>query len=344
MNSGFGMQLFAAFKRMPAYGLASGLLLLAALLALLNGSMSLPWQVLFDRQSFAMEQAVLWHIRLPRVVLAILVGGSLAYAGAAIQGLFRNPLAEPGLIGVASGSALAVGLYIVFLDGVLSGYWALYGLNLFAFAGGCIASFLVLKVVRHWAAGSVTVLLLVGLAFNAITMSGNGLLTFISDDQQLRTMTFWTMGSLGRAEWGSVIASATLMVPALFWLRRYGAALNLMQLGERETEYSGFDVRRIQRQVILASAVLVGAAVAAAGIVGFVGLIVPHLVRLVWGANHRTLLPLSFLLGGALLALADTGARTLISPAELPVGIVTSLLGGPFFLWLLISQFRKNRL
>ncbi|MCV6604902.1 MAG: iron ABC transporter permease, partial [Porticoccaceae bacterium] len=264
--------------------LLSPLILLAAMVtALLNGAMALPLQSLWGGEQFAAEQAVLWHIRLPRVLLAVLVGGSLAYAGAAIQGLFRNPLAEPGLIGVASGSALAVGLYIVFLDGVLSGYWALYGINLFAFVGGCAVSFFVLKVVRRWAGGSVVALLLVGLAINAITMSGNGLLTYISDDQQLRTMTFWTMGSLGRAEWGSLLASATLIVPALLWLRRYAVALDLMQLGERETEYSGFEVRRIQRNVIIASAVLVGAAVAAAGVVGFVGLIVPHLVRLLWG-------------------------------------------------------------
>ena len=330
--------------RMPAQLLLLMALLLAVVFALLCGAMKLPLQALWNGSQFATEQAVLWQIRLPRVLLAILVGGALAYAGAAVQGLFRNPLAEPGLIGVASGSALAVGIYIVFLDGVLSGYWALYGLNLFAFAGGCVASFLVLNVVRRWAGGSVTALLLAGLAFNAITMSGNGLLTYISDDQQLRTMTFWTMGSLGRSEWGALLVSATLIIPALIWLRRYALALNLMQLGERETEYSGFDVRRIQRNVILASAVLVGAAVAAAGVVGFVGLVVPHLVRLVWGANHRTLLPLSFLLGGVLLVLADTAARTLIAPAELPVGVVTSLLGGPFFLWLLITQFRKSGL
>lgn len=337
-----GMTATASRLRRNPFTLAIGLLCLlvvAAVGALLSGAMKLPLQAVLAGSELSVEHAVLWHIRLPRILLAILVGGGLAYAGAVIQGLFRNPLAEPGLIGVANGSALAVGLYIVFFSGLLPGYWGLYSLNLFAFVGACIASVLVLKVVQRWAKGSVTALLLVGLAFNAIAASGIGLLTFLSDDEQLRTMAFWTMGSFGRSEWGNVVVTVTLMVPAIVWLSRFAMPLNLMQLGEREMEYTGMETARIKRNVILGTAVLVGSAVAAAGVIGFVGLLVPHLVRLFAGGNHRVVMPLSFLVGSVLMVLADTAARTVIAPAELPVGIVTSLLGGPFFMWLLLRQF-----
>lgn len=309
-----------------------------AFVSLLNGAMKLPLRALFVGEGMQVERAVIWHIRLPRILLCMIVGGGLAYAGAAIQGLFRNPLAEPGLIGVASGSALGASLFIVLFAQSVQGYLGLYGINAFAFAGACVSGFLVLGIVQRWSGGSVLALLLVGLAFNAIAEAGRGLLTYISDDEQLREAAFWTMGSFGRAEWGNVIVTVSLMLPAAFWLQRFSYALNLAQLGEREMEYTGVDSGRIKRHVVITTSVMVGSAVAAAGIIGFVGLVVPHLVRLVIGANHCHLMPLSFLVGSILVVGADTLARLIIAPAEMPVGILTSLLGGPFFLWLLYRQ------
>lgn len=321
-----------------------GGLLIVTLAALSFGAVQLSFHKLLSAQTLSIEHTVLWHIRLPRVLLCILVGGALGYAGAAIQGLFRNPLAEPSLIGVAAGASLGVGLFVVFFAEVVQGYLGLYGMNTFAFGGAFISSMLVLRVVDRWASGSVMVLLLVGLAFNAIASAGSSLLTYFSNDEQLRTLTFWAMGSFGSAIWSNVLVSATLIVPATLWLRRFAMPLNLIQLGERDMAYSGVDPRRVKRHVILCTAVLVGAAVAAAGMIGFVGLMIPHLIRLLVGAEHRKLLPLSFIAGGLLMVVADTLARTLIAPSEMPVGVLTSVLGGPFFLWLLYQQLgRLNR-
>ncbi|MFP1725487.1 FecCD family ABC transporter permease [Lonsdalea quercina] len=288
-----------------------------------SSSESLPWQV--------------WlNIRLPRVLLAVLVGVALALSGAAMQGLFRNPLADPGLLGVSSGAALGVGLSVVVpvaLPAVIALYWPM----LAAFAGG-VAIMLLLFSLSISATSPLSRLLLAGIAINALCGSATGVLSWISNDQQLRQLSLWGMGSLGQAQWSSVAGVASLVLPCAWWLQRLARQLNLLQLGDEEAHYLGVDVRRTRRQVVILSAVLVAAAVAVSGIIGFVGLVMPHLIRITLGADHRWLLPGSALGGALLLLLADTLARTMVAPAEMPVGLLTSLVGGPWFLWLILRH------
>lgn len=280
------------------------------------------------------QENVVWLLRIPRVAFALLVGGGLALSGAAMQGLFRNPLADPALTGVSGGAALgAVGAIVFGASG--AGLWLLSGC---AFAGGFAAALLVTRLARVDGRTSVSHMLLAGIAINAFTWSGIGLATYFADDAQLRGITFWNLGSLGAASWKSLAVLAPFVfVPAVF-LYRQTRVLNALLLGESEAGQLGFDVESAKRGVVLATAVLVGGAVAATGIIGFIGLVAPHLVRLVIGANHRSLLPASVLLGALLLLLADTLCRTMAAPAEIPIGVVTALLGAPFFLYLLQSR------
>lgn len=308
-------------------------------LALWQGAIRIGWSTLFD-DTLLLERAILFDIRLPRVALAVLVGGGLAYAGAALQGLLRNPLADPGLIGVSSGGALAAGLYIVLLADRIHGWPALYAQSAITFAGALGACALIFRFAQRRADGSIVALLLVGIAFNAIALAGIGLLTFFSNDEQIRSYSFWTLGTLARSDWQHVLAIGSLMLPAAWWLQRQAQALNVLQLGERDAQFSGVDSARAKRAVLFAVALLTAATVAAAGLIGFVGLMAPHWLRLCGIGDHRVLLPLSALAGAILLVFADTLARTLVIPAEMPVGILTSLLGGPFFLWLVQRRWR----
>ncbi|WP_265332206.1 FecCD family ABC transporter permease [Sneathiella sp. P13V-1] len=285
------------------------------------------------------QKMVLSEIRLPRILLACLVGTALGISGAAMQGVFRNPLADPSLIGISGGASLSVALMIVIV-GPLPGLLGMYGLGLAAFSGGLATSLLILHLARIGGAFSVMHMLLAGIAFNALTMSGTGFLMFLSDDQEMRALTFWTMGSLGGALWPSVIFLATLLIPTLFLLLRSASDLNVFMLGEENASYVGVDTKRLKRNVIVMSALSVGAAVAVSGLIGFIGLVVPHLVRLTISSDHKYLFPLSALMGAGLLLLADTIARIIVLPSEMPVGILTSLIGGPFFLWLLMKQLR----
>ena len=289
--------------------------------------------------SYGLDQdAVLWSIRLPRVVLGILVGGGLAMAGAALQGVFRNPLADPGLIGVSSGASLGA------VAAIVLGFSAAGSntLPLVAFVGGVAATLVVYGIARFDGRTEVVTLLLTGLAVNALCGAGVGYLLFIADDQQLRGVVFWSLGSLGGATWPLVLAAAPFILVAALVLPLLARALNLMLLGEREARHLGVEVERVRVLVIVLAALATGAAVAVAGIIGFVGLIVPHLVRLMAGPDHRLLLPASALLGASLLLFADLFARTVAAPAELPLGVVTALLGGPFFLWLLRRTRREH--
>lgn len=289
------------------------------------------------------HEAVLWSIRVPRIVLGLLVGGALAMAGAALQGLFRNPLADPGLIGVSSGAALGAVSTIV-LAGVLPAtLGAALGTALLptaAFLGGLLATVLVYRLATRDGITDTSTLLLAGIAINAIAGALIGLLIFLADDAQLRTTTLWLLGSLGGATTEVLLWVAVPTLAGLALLRRETMALNAFLLGEREAGHIGIDVRGVRRRIVALSALLVGAAVAFTGMIGFVGLVVPHLLRLAFGPDHRLVLPGSALLGGALLVLADLGARTLAAPAELPIGVLTSLVGGPFFLILLLQRRR----
>ncbi|MGF1644637.1 MAG: FecCD family ABC transporter permease [Thiotrichales bacterium] len=284
------------------------------------------------------ERTVLETIRAPRVALGALVGAGLGVAGAAMQGLFRNPLADPALVGVSSGAALAAVSMIVLGATVFkawSGWLGLYALPVAAFAGGVLATLVVYRFANVGGRTVVASMLLAGIAVNAIAAALTGALTFIADDAQLRTLTFWTLGSLGGASWERVGIVFTFLLIPLILIPRHARALNALLLGESEAMHLGYDLERLKRRIVLLVALCVGAAVSMTGIIGFIGLVVPHLIRLAIGPDHRALIPASALLGATLLLLADLLARTAVAPAELPIGIVTAAIGGPFFLWLL---------
>jgi iron complex transport system permease protein len=300
--------------------------------------LELPWT--FTTQ----QELILLAIRLPRVLLGMLIGAGLAISGAAMQGLFRNPLADPGLIGIASGAALAVVVVIVMGTTVLHGFPSLLGpftLPIAAFVGGVLTTAVVYRLASQGSQTSVATMLLAGIAINALAGAGTGLFTFVATDVQLRTVTFWSLGSLGAATWSALLAAAPFLLAAILLLPRLSRRLNVLLLGEAEARHLGIDVEHVKRTVVILVAMAVGAAVSVAGIIGFLGLVVPHLLRLVIGPDHRSLLPGVALFGASLLIGADLVARTLVAPAELPLGIVTAMLGTPFFLYLLLRHRRQ---
>jgi iron complex transport system permease protein len=275
---------------------------------------------------------VFWNIRLPRVVLAALVGAALALAGAGVQGLFRNPLADPGLIGVSAGAAVgAVACFYLGWQGLLAG-WLLPGM---AFGGGLLAVAALRAFNTGFEAGGTGKLILAGVALNAMLGSVLGLFLFSASDSALRSMTFWTLGGCGGANWAQNAVLTVFLAAGAFMLFRRGRALDALQLGEAQASHLGVPVARVRGEVIVASALLVGAATAFAGVIGFIGLVAPQMARLLLGGLHARILPGALLLGAILVVLADLGARTLVAPAELAVGIITAAAGGPFFLWLL---------
>ncbi|HBA36021.1 MAG TPA: heme ABC transporter permease [Gammaproteobacteria bacterium] len=290
-------------------------------------------------------QQIITSIRFPRVALAVLVGAGLAISGAAMQGLFRNPLADPALIGISSGAALAAVAVIVLGATLLSGYtafWGIYALPVAAFLGGLVTTFLVYQFSNFNGRTSVSTMLLAGIAINALTIAVTGLLTYMANDEQLRTLTFWSMGSLGGASWDELRVAAPILLLSIVLIPLQASALNALLLGESEALHLGYNLERVKRGLIVLVALCVGVSVSFTGIIGFIGLITPHLLRLSIGPDHRFLLPFSALLGASLLLASDLLARTLVSPAELPIGIITSLVGGPFFLWLLLRQRRRG--
>ncbi len=327
----------ALFRSNHQRWLLLGLLLAGCLLlATLSGGVKLSLQGLMHDE---LERQVFFSIRLPRLLLALVVGATLAISGAAMQGLFRNPMADPSLIGIAGGAALAVGIAIV-LVGPRTSWLGLYGNSIAAFSGAIAASTLLLALARRSQAG-VLGLLLAGIAINALAMAGTSLMSYLANDQQLRSLSLWQMGNLGHALWPQVAVCASVALPAVWLIGRSARQLDLLQLGEAEARSLGVDATRLERRILVACALAVGACVAMAGMIGFIGLMVPHLMRLALGAAHRALLPASALAGASLLLAADSLARTLVMPAELPVGILTSLLGAPYFLWLL-SRLGRN--
>jgi len=321
--------------------IALSLWMLAAILTIMTlaasgaGALHLPVSLLWRGSDETLRQIWL-TIRLPRVLLALVTGGSLALAGCVMQGLFRNPLADPGLLGISSGAALAVALWVV-IPLSLPALMMLYAPMIAAF-GGALAATLVIFVLSQQRNSTLSRLLLVGIALNALCGAAVGVLSWLSNDAQLRQLSLWGMGSLGQAQWSTLLAVTSLMVPGVLMIWRLACALNLLQLGEEEAHYLGVAVVKVQRILLLCSALLVAAAVAVSGVIGFVGLVVPHLIRMWLGADHRAVIPGSVLAGASLLLVADTVARTLVAPAEMPVGLLTSLLGAPWFLWLIFRR------
>jgi iron complex transport system permease protein len=287
------------------------------------------------------DRLVLWSIRLPRIAMACLIGAMLAAAGTIMQGLFRNPLAEPGLVGVSAGAALAAASTIVLGDRLLAGSGVrlpFAALPIMAFLGALITTAVLYRFATREGRTSIATLLLAGLAIGALAQAAIGLLIFMADDRQLRDITFWTLGSLSGSTWGKAGAIAPFLLVLLLALPFIVNGLDLMVLGEAEAFHMGVAVERLKRAAIVLVAAAAGAAVAFAGIIGFVGIVVPHLLRLALGPGHRVLLPASLCFGAILLLAADTVARVLVAPAELPIGIVTAVMGAPFFLALLMRQ------
>lgn len=287
------------------------------------------------------QAAVLLTIRLPRVLLGVLVGAGLAVSGAAIQGLFRNPLAAPGLIGISSGAALAAVTVIVLGATALEGLSQVLGrftLPVAAFLGGVTTTWLIYKLSNQGGTTQVATMLLAGVAINALSGAATGVLTFMATDEQLRSITFWSLGSLGGASWQALSAAAPFILVPLLATPFLAQPLNALLLGEAEAGHLGVPMERVKRWLVLWVALAVGASVAVCGAIGFIGLVVPHLLRLMVGPDHRLVLPGSALFGASLLLASDLLARTVVVPAELPIGIVTSLMGGPFFLWLLLRK------
>ena len=297
------------------------------------GWIGIDWEATFTQQ----ESAVLWAIRMPRVLQTALVGGSLAIAGAALQGVFRNPLADPGVIGVSAGASLGAIASIGFGMTIFGRFTT----PVIAFVAGVLTTFIVFSLSRHNGRTEVVTLILTGVAINAIAGALVGLVITIADDAALRSISFWSLGSVAGASWKSVGAMAPFAFLGFILLPKWGGALNLFVLGERDARHLGVDTERIRVGVLLVTAAVVGCAVAFSGTISFIGLVVPHAIRLAVGPDHRVLLPASALGGAALLMYTDLLARTVASPIEVPLGVVTALIGGPAFL-LLLDRTRRQ--
>ncbi|RFC63657.1 iron ABC transporter permease [Fulvimarina endophytica] len=287
------------------------------------------------------DRVIVWQIRLPRVLLGALVGASLAICGAVMQGLFRNPLADPGLIGISSGAALAAVATIVLSGGILAPFAAItgiYALPIAAFCGGLLTTLLIYRIGTRSGRSSMGLILLAGIAIAALGGALTGFLLYLSNDQQLRDITFWSLGGLGGASWTKLLAGAPMMLAAILAAPFLARGLNGIVLGEAEAFHMGVDVQWLKRASVILVALATGAAVAMSGTIGFVGIVVPHLLRLWIGPDHRALLPASALGGAILLILADMVARTVVAPAELPIGILTAALGAPVFLSILLCR------
>lgn len=287
------------------------------------------------------DRIVLFDIRLPRLILGILVGAALAVSGALMQGLFRNPLADPGLVGISAGAGLGAIVAIV-LGGLapvavtrLVGY---YLVPLAAAFGGWGAMYVLYRVATRRGRTSVATMLLAGIALAALTGAVSGILIYKASDAQLRDLTFWGMGSLAGATWTKVLTALPIICAALVVSPFVARGLNGLALGEAAAGHLGINIQRVKSAAILSVAGATGAAVAVSGGIGFIGLVVPHMLRLAIGPDHRFLIPNAALLGATLLLAADAISRTVIQPAELPIGIVTAVMGAPVFLWILLRN------
>ena len=323
----------------------------AALIALTVGAAGIPlarlpaalglWTDALGQSAGARDQLVLWSIRIPRIAAAAMVGALLAASGAIMQGLFRNPLADPALVGVSSGGAFAAAAAIVFTDSQLGEslrFMQNQLLPLAAFVGSLATTIILYRHRQPLGPHLDCDLPAGGHRDRRHRQCRHRLLVFIADDRQLRDITFWLLGSLSGATWPKVATLAPVLALALIACLSIARGLDVLVLGEAEAFHSGVDVERLKRISIVLVSAMTGVAVSVCGVVGFVGIVVPHLLRLVIGPAHRLLLPASVLLGAILLVGADTLARTIVAPAEMPIGILTAAIGAPFFLGMLLRQ------
>lgn len=285
------------------------------------------------------EKYVIWDVRLARIVMAILIGSILAVSGTAMQGMFKNPLATPDLIGITAGATLMAAITIV-LGSMFREYlpeFLQYSLlSIAAFMGALLTTLLVYKMSTTQGKTNVVIMLLSGVAISALGFAIVGFLIYLSKDEQLRDLTFWNLGSLGGATWGKNGILLIVMIVSYSILIHKGKALNAMMLGEKDAEHLGINVERIKKQIVVLVALMVGACVAFSGTIGFVGLIVPYILRLIFKSNYQLILPLSAVMGSILLLVADTFSRTIVAPSEIPIGVLTAFMGAPVFIAILI--------
>ena len=290
-------------------------------------------------------KTVVIDIRLPRILMGIIVGVALGISGAILQGLFRNPLIDPGFIGVSSGAAIGAMFVIMFsqLIAIENNFYVQFLLPVFAMSGGLFTTILVYKMSQMSGKTNIMAMLLSGIAVNAFSGSIIGFLVYRASDMELRSFTFWTLGSLDNSNWLIVsIAFILILIPLIISIR-LRKKLDVFMLGDAEAGYLGLNIEKLKKKIIFIAALMVGTTVAFCGMIGFIGLVTPHLVRLIMGPSHKTLILGSAILGAIILILADFISRIIIAPAQLPIGIITSALGAPFFLWLIVSQKQKIR-
>jgi len=335
--------------RIAVIALAFGLLVAMVLSMTTGASGASAWAIIGswfghvpeDAAQFARDQAVIYNIRLPRMLLGVLIGAGLAVSGLLMQGLFRNPLADPGLVGVSSGSALGAIFIIVLGTTALAPFTqalGIFALPIAAFGGGLLTTAILYRVATRGGQTAIATMLLAGIAIGALAGAISGVLVYIATDAQLRDLTFWGLGSLAGATWVKILAAGPIIAIALLVASFLSKGLNALTLGEATAAHLGLQVQKFKILTIVSVAAATGASVAVSGGIGFVGIVVPHLLRLVIGPDHRYLLPATALLGATFLLMADAISRTIVAPAELPIGIVTAAFGGPFFLWILLRR------
>ncbi|MBW3097707.1 FecCD family ABC transporter permease [Pseudohoeflea coraliihabitans] len=302
----------------------------------------MTWAGLDDGQGLReVDRIVILSVRLPRVIMGGMVGAALAMSGAVMQGLFRNPLADPGIVGVSAGASLGAVSIIVLGGTVFASYAGWAGSNALPFAaflGGLASTYILYSIATRERRTSVATMLLAGIALGAFALAMTGLLIFVADDQQLRQISFWSLGSLAGATWEKVFSVLPIIAPSLAASVYLARGLNALAFGEAAAVHMGVSLQAVKNTAIFAIAAATGASVAVSGGIGFVGIIVPHVLRLLIGPDHRYLLPASGLLGAVFLIFADCISRTVVPPAELPIGIVTAAIGAPFFLWILLRR------
>ena len=333
---------YISFKQLIIFNVLILVLILTMTVGISKGSFDFSVLKYFTGNLTTLEEEVLVNIRFPRVILAAVVGAALSMSGACLQGLFRNPLADPGLIGVSAGAALGAAFSIVMSAEFFPDFlFTPYLLPLSAILGSAFVISILFIITRGFGFEGMTYMLLAGIAINSLAGVGIGILTYISDDSELRGLTFWTMGSFGGVTWNLIIPAIVIMLFTIIWTLKISRKLDLLQLGEPEAYRLGVDIKKLRFDIIMSSAIIVGISVSLTGMIGFVGLVVPHLVRLFGGVNHHYLLACSALTGAILMVNADLLSRILIQPAELPVGLITSAIGSPFFLWLIFRMRKK---
>jgi iron complex transport system permease protein len=305
---------------------------------LFQGSVAIGWDDLWSDESL-LEKTVFWNIRVPRYLLTVISGAGLGLSGAYVQGIFRNPLVEPGLIGISSGGALFASFAIVFFGSSMNSIFLLQG---FAFLGAFLVSLIVYFLSSKNGRVSVLTLLLMGIGVNASCGSLMGLLHYLASDSQIRAISFWGLGSLAGASWDVLYGILPFALLPIFAIPFLSRGLNAFILGEREANHLGFSAEKIKIIVLLIVCLSVGAIVSVTGIIGFVGLVVPHIVR-IWGkSNHRFLLPASAILGSILLLASDGIAKVIVAPSELSIGILTAGIGSPIFIWILYKRVQEE--